>query len=236
MDKEEKKRLRAKARKKRKEEAFDFARIEKGSMPAFIVAVISAVLGIGCIIAVTIREAFIEDIWTDIIGWAGFAFDIIFLGTLFKFRKKVLYGFFSFLDKITEIKGRKNKNTEKAQRYNKVWDLWAEEKLDDPIKYLLTYDSEVQNGGHRQYFDNCIDGKTYEERKEIFTALKEQLSKGLYQNLRSAYEVYRDAVRFNKDMSSIFEKYDEFYYGDDLTNETVHKKIEAFASTLELEQ
>lgn len=50
--------------------------------------------------------------------------------------------------------------TDAERRWNRMWDLWAEGEAESPWAELMTYDSEVNNGGHFQYFfntDNCGD-------------------------------------------------------------------------------
>ena len=44
--------------------------------------------------------------------------------------------------------------TDEQLRWNKIWDLWAEGKAKSPYSELMTYDGEVNNGGHDQYFFN----------------------------------------------------------------------------------
>lgn len=35
-----------------------------------------------------------------------------------------------------------------------MWELWMNEKIETPYAELMTYQSEVNNGGRSQYFDN----------------------------------------------------------------------------------
>ena len=44
--------------------------------------------------------------------------------------------------------------TEEQRKWNKMWELWAEKKAEAPYSQLMTYQSEVNNGGHDQYFTN----------------------------------------------------------------------------------
>ena len=50
--------------------------------------------------------------------------------------------------------GKKSELTEEQKKWNKMWDLWANGLTDSPYAELMTYQSEVYNGGHGQYFDN----------------------------------------------------------------------------------
>ena len=47
--------------------------------------------------------------------------------------------------------------TEEEKKWNKMWDLWAEGEIESPYNELMTYQSEVNNGGHDQYFVNTSD-------------------------------------------------------------------------------
>ena len=54
------------------------------------------------------------------------------------------------------------------QRWNKMWDLWADGELDSPYASLMTYQSEVNNGGHDQYFFNTANAFSYNNYKVTF--------------------------------------------------------------------
>ena len=57
-------------------------------------------------------------------------------------------GLFDFL------REKRVEQTEKQLKLNKLWELWEEEKAASPYAELMTYQSEVNNGGHSQYFTN----------------------------------------------------------------------------------
>ena len=63
--------------------------------------------------------------------------------------------------------------TEEQLKWNKMWELWTEEKVDSPYAELMTYQSEINNGGHDQYFTNVEN--TSDLSKEI-SALEQILS------------------------------------------------------------
>ena len=44
--------------------------------------------------------------------------------------------------------------TEEEQRWNKIWDLWADEKAESPYQEIMTYHSEINCNGHFLYFLN----------------------------------------------------------------------------------
>lgn len=51
---------------------------------------------------------------------------------------------------------KKNSQTKKeaAEKLSKMWDLWVEGNIPSPYADLMTYKSEVNNGGHAQFFHN----------------------------------------------------------------------------------
>ena len=52
------------------------------------------------------------------------------------------------------FKKKKVELTEEQLKWNKMWELWTEAKAEAPYAQLMTYQSEVNNGGHDQYFTN----------------------------------------------------------------------------------
>ncbi len=52
------------------------------------------------------------------------------------------------------FKKKKVELTEEQLKWNKMWELWTEEKVASPYAELMTYQSEINNGGHDQYFSN----------------------------------------------------------------------------------
>ena len=84
----------------------------------------------------------------------------------------------------------KTKNTdltEEQRKWNKMWDMWVEGQVDSPYAELMTYQSEINNGGHDQYFTNVEN--TGDLQKEIMV-LRNVLSPKHNENLKKAYEAY----------------------------------------------
>ena len=92
-------------------------------------------------------------------------------------------GVFDFLKK------GKAELSDEQKKWNKMWDLWTEGRADSPYKELMSYQSEVNNGGHDQYFFNTEN--TDDLRKEL-SVLEAVLPKKLQRNLRDAYSAYLD--------------------------------------------
>lgn len=95
--------------------------------------------------------------------------------------------------------------TEEERKWNLMWDLWAQGEAASPYAELMEYDSEVNNGGHFQYFLNgslCGDVKT-----QVEFVLK-NLPQPLYDNLKEAYDAF-GALEDIYDLQN-FEKFIEY--------------------------
>ena len=77
--------------------------------------------------------------------------------------------------------------TEEQQKWNKLWEIWAQEKVESPYAELILYQSEINNGGHDQYFANMENAGDLQ--KEI-SALETILSEKFNANLKNAYKAY----------------------------------------------
>ena len=79
------------------------------------------------------------------------------------------------------FKKKKVELTEEQQKWNKMWELWAEGEAISPYAELMTYQGEINNGGHDQYFINVEN--TGDLKKEM-SALEKMLSPKLKNNLQ----------------------------------------------------
>ena len=77
--------------------------------------------------------------------------------------------------------------SDEQTKWNKMWDLWAEGQAESPYNELMTYQSEINNGGHDQFFTNV--GSTGDLHKAL-AELKTVLPAELYHNLQIAYKAY----------------------------------------------
>ena len=48
----------------------------------------------------------------------------------------------------------KKDGDDKNSKWNAMWEMWDAGEIESPYNELLTYDSEIQNGGHLQFFLN----------------------------------------------------------------------------------
>ena len=109
------------------------------------------------------------------------------------------------------FKKNKAEPTDEQKKWNKMWDLWAEGRADSPYAELMTYQSEINNGGHDQYFLNVEN--TGDLQKEM-AALETVLSEKLQKNLRNAYYAYQQLTdsESDEDAEAILEQCDDIFY------------------------
>lgn len=132
-------------------------------------------------------------------------------------------GLFAFFKK------KQVKLTDEQQQWNIMWDLWGEEKADSPYAQLMTYQSEVNNGGHHQYFTNVDNTSDLHHEMSILETILTAKHKF---NLRKAYEAYL-VLEDKEDESAenILEQCDDVFYENE---EEINRILEEYASTIEL--
>ena len=120
--------------------------------------------------------------------------------------------------------------TEEQLKWNKIWDLWADGEAESPYAELMTYQSEINNGGHGQYFFNVENNG---DLNEEMTILKTVLSDELVDNLHKAYKAYL-ILEENEDdekTKEIIEDCDNVFYENE---EEINSKLEAYADIIQL--
>ncbi len=124
---------------------------------------------------------------------------------------------------------KKNVLTEEQLKWNKMWSLWAEEKIASPYQELMAYQSEINNGGHSQYFTNTENCGDIE--KEL-SALNQLLPPELRRNLQDAYHAYRILEeKDNEEAEETLEKCDDIFYNNE---EQIIHLLEDFSRKIEL--
>lgn len=113
-------------------------------------------------------------------------------------------GFFSFFKK------KKVELSEKEQKWNKMWDLWTEEQIPPPYLQLMTYQSEVNNGGHDQYFTNVEGTADLQMELSLLETVLPEVHKS---NLQKAYKAYL-TLQENDDerAEEVLEQCDDVFY------------------------
>lgn len=127
-------------------------------------------------------------------------------------------------------KKRKVELTEQQLKWNKIWDLWVEKKAETPYAELMTYQSEVNNGGHDQYFTNVEN--VGDIQKEM-SALEQILSEKLNNNLKKAYKAYLVLEEKEEDEKAeeTLEQCDDVFYENE---EEINHALEEYAAKIEL--
>ena len=79
---------------------------------------------------------------------------------------------------------RKSKTelSDEQKKWNKMWDLWEENRVDTPYVELMTYQSEINNGGHDQYFLNVEN--TGDLQKEMAALETDSIGKAAKESAR----------------------------------------------------
>ena len=128
------------------------------------------------------------------------------------------------------FKKKKVELTEEQLKWNKMWELWTEEKVDSPYAELMTYQSEINNGGHDQYFTNVEN--ISDLNKEI-SALEQILSAELKNNLNKAYKAYLILEKKEEDEEAeeTLEQCDDVFYENE---EEINCLLEEYACKIEL--
>lgn len=84
-------------------------------------------------------------------------------------------------------KKEKTALTDEQKTWNAIWELWANGQAASPYAELMTYQSEVNNGGHDQYFFNL---ENIGSLQTDLAALESFLPETLKRNLQEAYRAY----------------------------------------------
>lgn len=130
---------------------------------------------------------------------------------------------------ILDLFSKTAEQPEKERKWNKMWDLWAEGKAASPYAQLMTYESEVNNGGHSQYFDNTEN--TCELKPEVDLA-GSILPEPLKSNLQRAYEAYlAQGNDWDEQYDVIFDECDDVFYEHE---QLLIAILEGYAETMKL--
>ena len=128
------------------------------------------------------------------------------------------------------FKKRKSELSREQKKWNKMWDLWAENRADTPYAEVMTYQSEVNNGGHDQYFLNVE--QTGDLQAEI-SILENVLSEELRSNLLTAYDAYQMLAdkESAEEWEAILEGCDNVFFKNE---EEINRILKEYASKIEL--
>ncbi len=106
-----------------------------------------------------------------------------------------------------------NELNDKERKWNQMWDLWVEGDAESPYAELMEYDSEVNNGGHFQYFFNVTNcGDLHATIHKILPILPEPLR----ENLKKGYAVFASQKDIFDDRNlDFFMECDSVFYSNE---------------------
>ena len=98
------------------------------------------------------------------------------------------------------------------EKLNKLWDMWADGKAPMPCAALMTYESEVNNGGHDQYFFNVNETGNVQSEVETVLSLLPEVLKG---NLQRAWDAYQSCPDTEDENDDLFSECDDVFYANE---------------------
>lgn len=124
----------------------------------------------------------------------------------------------------------KSNLTDEQKKLEKLWSLWEEEKASSPCEELMTYQSEVNNGGHEQYFYNV---ENTGDLKAEMSILETVLSAKMQKILHKAYDAYVKLMddEFDEQAAETLEQCDDDFYD---CEEEIDRLLQEYASKIEL--
>ena len=125
---------------------------------------------------------------------------------------------------------KKHELTEDQLKLNKMWDLWVQNKAESPYKELMDYQSEINNGGHSQFFTNV---ESRGELQKEMSALDVILPSELKSNLHKAYKAFLISEEKDGDDESdeILERCDDIFWDKE---EEINRILNDYASKITL--
>lgn len=127
-------------------------------------------------------------------------------------------------------KSKSNDLTDEQRKWNRMWDLWVEGYADSPYAELMTYQSEINNGGHDQYFINLENS---DDLQADIAILETVLPEKLQANLRKAYNAYLQLKdeESNNQLDKILSQCDDDFCKDE---EEINCILRAYATKMEI--
>ncbi len=145
-------------------------------------------------------------------------------------------GLFSLFYKLKNRKKRgeeKYSLTEKEKRHNRMWDLWAEDKLPAPCSDLMLYQAEVNNGGHDQFFFNLENRVESDAFDKAVSGVRSLLSGGLLANFEKALAAYKAYDDDEDAACEVLDNCDDYYYENE---EEINTILEGLWEKIDNEQ
>ena len=104
-----------------------------------------------------------------------------------------------------------NRQLNEAERkWNLMWDLWVKGESESPYTELMSYESEINNGGHSQYFFNTADCGNLKRDVDILLSV---LPESLNENLKKAYDAFSSMEDIADDScDELLDECDQIFY------------------------
>lgn len=118
----------------------------------------------------------------------------------------------------------------KTPDINKIWDLWAEGKAKTPYTELMTYQGEINNGGHSQFFLNVSNTGDLPVTVEVLLGV---LPEPLKSNLQRAYDSHLSTADADEEDSELLDECDDVFYEYE---EMINSLLDEYAASLEPEE
>ena len=123
----------------------------------------------------------------------------------------------------------KSRMEEEAElKFNKMWDLWAKGEIASPYADLMTYQSEVNNGGHAQFFDNV---SSTGHLRAVMKELKIIVPFDIRVPLVEAYNALKVNGEDAEENEDFFDHADEVFYEKE---ELINKILEDYSKNIKL--
>lgn len=112
--------------------------------------------------------------------------------------------------RIFDFFRKKRTLSEEEQKWNRMWDMWTEGKVETPYSELMEYESQVNNGGHSQYFFNVAN---CDDLHAAVNNLLLVLPEPLCENLKRGYDAFSAQEDICDDVNDdLYEKCDDVFY------------------------
>ncbi len=127
-------------------------------------------------------------------------------------------------------KKKKVESTDAQDKWNKMWELWSNGQIPSPYAELMTYQSEVYNGGHYQYFTNV---ENVGDLQKEMSALESVLPKKLNSHLKKAYKAYLILEESDEDEKAeeIIEQCEDVFYENEAL---INRILEEYSAKIKL--
>lgn len=116
------------------------------------------------------------------------------------------------------------------KKWNRMWDLWADGDIESPYNELMTYQSEVNNGGHHQYFLNTENnGDVHKDIETLCGILPDILKDNIQTAFKSYVELEQDKnIETNEE---ILEQCDDVFWENE---EMINSILESYCKKIEI--